>query len=445
MGTTLSRLCTAALAAAALLVAPLSTSTEAAASVIYVATNGKDSASGSSRAPVRTIQEAVRRAEPGTTIKIRQGTYSGQVRLNKSGRAGKPITLTNAGDGEVQLTSKQRTVACSASSPATNRTIMVVAGNDHWNIHGLTIHNGVTISGREAHSAFLWHKKLVNAKDVASRRAAPGRGSDAPAAADNITTYLRKKTGKKKLDPAEHISLRNNVITGRGIHANFARKGEVVNNTIKDIDCGTGPGIWLLTFSDKWTVNNNTISKIAPSSHKHFMQEGIRLGSASNYNVISNNTIKDLPGDGWGINTDVDSSYNTIRDNDVRNVSIGYADQMAGWGNEWVGNEVRQYRTYGYALRLMDSTLKSPSKHSSAWGTTLRCNYAAPATGKAKALGVGGLSNATFRDNNMTSAWISGNARNYWKKSATTWDGKTSAPTSTTITPSAAARKCADG
>jgi hypothetical protein len=43
-------------------------------STYYVATNGSDSADGSVGSPLRTIQQAAKRAEPGDTVVVRAGT-----------------------------------------------------------------------------------------------------------------------------------------------------------------------------------------------------------------------------------------------------------------------------------------------------------------------------------------------------------------------------------
>ncbi|MFI0471074.1 DUF1565 domain-containing protein, partial [Saccharopolyspora sp. 5N102] len=45
------------------------------AGALFVATNGKDSAPGDEARPLRSLGEAVRRAQPGATIVLREGTY----------------------------------------------------------------------------------------------------------------------------------------------------------------------------------------------------------------------------------------------------------------------------------------------------------------------------------------------------------------------------------
>lgn len=59
---------------------------------LFVATNGSDAAAGSLQRPLRTLQRAVDRARPGTTVYVRGGQYAG-FQVTRSGRPGKPITI----------------------------------------------------------------------------------------------------------------------------------------------------------------------------------------------------------------------------------------------------------------------------------------------------------------------------------------------------------------
>ena len=52
---------------------------------LVVAPNGDDAAAGGPSDPLRTLHEAGRRAEPGTTITVRDGTYTGDITTEASG------------------------------------------------------------------------------------------------------------------------------------------------------------------------------------------------------------------------------------------------------------------------------------------------------------------------------------------------------------------------
>ena len=60
---------------------------QAAGSELHVSTRGSDSAAGTAAAPLRTVQTAIDRATPGTTIKVHAGTYSEVLDIKTSGTA----------------------------------------------------------------------------------------------------------------------------------------------------------------------------------------------------------------------------------------------------------------------------------------------------------------------------------------------------------------------
>ncbi|MCA0180734.1 MAG: DUF1565 domain-containing protein [Actinobacteria bacterium] len=394
---------------------------------IHVATTGNDNNPGTLAAPKRTVQAAVDLAKPGTVIRVHKGTYNQQIFIRTSGTPTAPITLTNAGDGEAVLTSQQEPDDCAATKPSQRRTIRA-EGETDWIFRGLTIVNGAFIVGDRSDAAFDWHYGRVLAQDWVSRRKVPGRGVNNPDSTPLVVPYLRTLTGKAKMKSADRIQFWNNTIRGRGVYLSLGSYGQFRNNKVSDLICGSGPGFWLMTFSDHWTIRGNDISRISPSSITHYMHEGIRIGTASNYNYVAENVVHDLEGDGRGINTDVDSSYNLIQFNKVANVAIGYNDQMAGWGNVWQYNEVRNFRQLGFGVRLKDFALTLPSKDTSANGIVVRCNRALLPVDKAKSLGVGGVMGARIAGNNFTSSWVSPNATAYWRAYDNLFNGGTQPP-----------------
>ena len=114
--------------AAALICVPLTvagiqstTATASAGTTLDVATTGKDTNAGTSAAPLKTVQAAINKAKPGTTIRIHKGTYNQQLIIRKSGTASAPITVLPAGDGPVTLTSDQPAEDCDARQPSPRR------------------------------------------------------------------------------------------------------------------------------------------------------------------------------------------------------------------------------------------------------------------------------------------------------------------------------------
>ena len=392
-----------------------------------VATTGSDANSGTADAPLRTVQEAIDRATPGTTIRLHKGTYSQELEIRSSGSAGAPITVTAAGDGPVTVTSAQAPDGCGARQPSSRRTINVSGGADYWTFTGLTIVNGVYINGEGTGKTYAWHAGLAKKGQWEPRRKVPGTSKNDPVAAKGAVPYLANLL-HADLDPSEHIEFIGNTMTGRGIYATLANYGVVKDNTITNILCGTGPGVWVMNFSNFWEVSGNDISKIAASTWKHYMQEGIRFGSAANYNRIVGNTVHDLPGDGRAFNTDVDGSFNLFQNNIATNVAIGFNDQMAGWGNTWVGNRASKYRTYCFGFRLKDATLRTPSLNSSTNMSTISNNTCSSPVSGAPALGIGAVMKSSFNANTFPKVMLGTYVPGYWAKQGNTWNGSSKPP-----------------
>lgn len=368
------------------------------------------------------LQTAVKGANPGDTIALRPGTYSGALKITRSGTASAPITLTSTG-GVVTLTANLRMPKCGATSPDPNRTIEFGGGASHWNIKGLHIRGGITIMGDNAGLVRQWLTRHSN--DYKARRAVPGRATYDPSGILASTTYLQRQVNAT-LRPSLGISITNNVMTLKGIQSAMNKNGVISGNQISNIACGVGPGIWLGTFSDGWQVSGNTIHDIAASTWKHYMQEGVRVGGSSAYNLVTNNTVYNLPGDGRAFTTDEDGSWNTFSRNTATNVAIGYNDQKSGWGNRWTGNRVNTFRTAAFSFRMMDSGFSSPSRESSTFQATVSCNSAVGGrvVFQAGAMGGSTVSNNAFNGQ----VQLSSNLRRYWSSVGNTWDGSKRAP-----------------
>jgi Right handed beta helix region/Protein of unknown function (DUF1565) len=432
------RLLAAAVATALLSTAAAAGAAPAAAAgaTYYVSTTGVNANPGTSAEPFRDIQRAVNVAAPGDRILLRRGTYAEQLRIKTSGTAAARITIGPAGDGPVTVTTSFPKPACSATSAEGDRTIEFVDGADYWTITGLNIVGGVLVKGLNAPAAFRYHDGFVNAGDWTSRRAVPGRGTNDPVAARKALSYISSKTGVP-INPSDGIRLVKNKITKVGVQVLAGRYGEVSGNEIYNIACGTGPGLWLNVFSDGWTVDRNYIHDIAASTYKHWMQEGIRLGTASSYNRITNNRIERLPGDGRAYNTDSDPSWNVISRNTAHDVAVGFNDQMSGWGNVWEYNTATAFRVHGLSFRAKDAGLAQPSLHSSTYKATVRCNVAV--TGIGTGLNIGGIKSSTFLNNSVKNVKLGRYVAGYWGPQGNTWNGKKTAPPAVPPKPAAGA------
>jgi hypothetical protein len=370
------------------------------------------------------VQVLVDTAKPGDHIKLHAGTYTGQITISHSGTAGAPITIEPYGDGPVTLTADFPAEPCGNTKPAMNRTIFAAGGVDYWTIQKLKIVNGIWISGSNFDTVAAWFHGLADAHDWQTRRSLPGRGTQDPVAAKGIYSALSNKLGVN-VDPAEGWRILGNDMSGRGVHGTVTRGGEIGNNKIHNIACGIGPGVWLVTYSDFWKVHHNRINSIAASTWKHYMQEGIRVGGASNYNRVEYNTVSDLPGDGRGINTDIDASYNTFQRNTVMRAEIGFNDQQSGWQNTWAYNTADAIRGSGFNFRNKDATLSAPSMDTSTYKSLVQCNRV---TNSPLAMTAGALNASTFTNNYFSKISLSSNLQRYWTQYNNTWNGSSAVP-----------------
>lgn len=113
---------------------------------IVVAPDGDDGAAGTVTAPLRTIQAAVERAEPGDVIAVRGGTYAltTNIQILTSGTAAAPITLGPYQDERVVIDGD---LLPASHTPIGGSIPRPERGAIHqeaswWRIHGLELTRG---------------------------------------------------------------------------------------------------------------------------------------------------------------------------------------------------------------------------------------------------------------------------------------------------------------
>lgn len=114
--------------------------------LLIVATNGDDANPGTLARPLRTVQRAVDLAGPGTTIRLRAGTYapSTNIRILTSGTAAAPITLTRYGTERVLIDGEQMPhtpAPLGGSIPNIERGAIHMQAS-YWRLADLEIANG---------------------------------------------------------------------------------------------------------------------------------------------------------------------------------------------------------------------------------------------------------------------------------------------------------------
>lgn len=152
---------------------------------IWVSPEGSDTATGSQSSPVKTIQEAVNRAKPGTAVMVKAGIYTENVTIRNSGAEDLPIQIISAdGRGKAQLLPADGT-----------KDTLRIGGVDHIVVDGM---------------------KIVG-----------------PASEDDNAVHVH--VNLPEFDPPRHITLKNNDITalgGDGIKVSKAEYITVLNNRI---------------------------------------------------------------------------------------------------------------------------------------------------------------------------------------------------------------------
>jgi hypothetical protein len=190
-----------------------------------------------------------------------------------------------------------------------------------------------------------------------------------------------------------------------------------------DIDCGTGAGILLGTFSDGWEISGNHVHDMA-ASQKHWMSEGIRLAAASMYNTIDDNVVERLGGPGRGITTDMYSGWNVISDNRVTRADQGFSEEYGAWGNKWLRNVSRDNRQFGFNLYARGASLASPDELTPKF-IRMSCNQS---VSNPLGLNIGWSLASTYENNDFQSVRVGDTARSRWRVNDNTWDGDDQPP-----------------
>jgi hypothetical protein len=370
----------------------------------HVATTGSDANDGSAGAPFRSVQRGVLLARPGDTILVHAGTYDGMINVTTSGTERRPITLRGAGDGVATLRANLPRRSCAETDPARDRTIEILNGVDYWILQDLTVEGGIFVSGTD----------LRILSDNVRNRSLPGRGLYDPEGARNTITSLGA-------NPTDGIQILESRISGRGVYVAAGRDGRIEGNEIHDIDCGTGAAIWLNRFSDGWTVRQNHVHDIAASS-EHYMSEGIRMGGASMYNLIEDNTVERANGNGRGIATDVHAGWNVIRRNRAAAADQGLSEQSAGWGNQWLENVAEDNRRFGFNIYGQSDGPHDPNTPSL---MQVRCNVTVD---NPIGLSIGSVGKSDFEDNDVGTASLTDGVRDEWGALGNTWNGGSTPP-----------------
>ncbi len=115
---------------------------EARGKSLYVSKNGNDNNKGSKKSPLKTINKAIKKAKPGTTIYVMDGTYREEIVFERSGKKGAYITLKAYRKNKAKLTLKK----------GKGGAIISLEGQDYIAISGFDIGN---VEAKEAYGILI--------------------------------------------------------------------------------------------------------------------------------------------------------------------------------------------------------------------------------------------------------------------------------------------------
>jgi len=228
----------------------------------YVSTTGNDANNGSAASPWRTIGHADSVAQPGWTIHVAPGTYTGSVTTNASGTVNSHIVFISD--------TQWGAVINQGNSGATG--IAWLQNGDYTEIKGFEIGNS-QYSGVGEHCSHCWvsYNKIHDIGGVCGSNGGAGITEESYSASDNhiIGNFVYN------IGPNHDGSVRCNSI--HGVYPAIPMV-EIKNNLILKV---SGDGISSWHYASQLTIINNTIIGA--------LDAGILIGN--NSSSITNSTI----------------------------------------------------------------------------------------------------------------------------------------------------------
>ncbi|KAB8231564.1 putative pectate lyase [Aspergillus alliaceus] len=114
---------------------------------IYVSPTGSDTAAGTLEAPLRSIQSAVDKATAGSTVYLREGTYSPttNIQITKSGTTSAPYVLRAYNGEKVTIDGEElpgTPAELNGSLANKDRGILHIQDAEYWEFYDLELING---------------------------------------------------------------------------------------------------------------------------------------------------------------------------------------------------------------------------------------------------------------------------------------------------------------
>ena len=293
----------------------------------YVAKTGSNGNAGTAAAPWLTIQHACNSATAGSTVYIKNGTYTESIWMNISGTSGNPITFSNFGSDVVTI---------DGGSTNTQTELLNISGQSFIRVIGLRFTNAVgnfskgIVVRNGAHDIDILNNKVSNIHFSSNPNAAVSSST-------NVNPML--VYGENTSISCSNINISGNEVFNcrTGYSEAMTLNGNVEDFTVTDnsvhditnigIDLAGGYGACsdaAKDFARNGTVVGNTVFNCISAAA---VSAGIYVDGGQNI-VISRNTAHDC-GRGYEIGCE---QQGKIATNITLRNNIAYHNREAGVG-----------------------------------------------------------------------------------------------------------------
>jgi hypothetical protein len=297
----------------------------------------------------RTIQAGLDAASPGDTVRVKAGVYAERVIWRTSGKAGRYITLTNYGDGEVIIDGKGLGSIYSSG-------VLTASSKDYIKIIGLTVRNGMC-------QISIYNGDYVEIRDNTTIGEATGK-----VWGDSATKKERRGPGILIVGTSTNVIVDNNDISQAAeMHYESLRimgnvsNFEVTNNHIHDCDY---IGIDIVGRSGSHgmpsdgLIDGNVVHNNKNLNGRGFAS-GIYVDCATDLTISNNISYDHRNGGGFqiaceenGNSTERITLKNNLSYNNTHNYIIGHYDKSSAANNITMYNNTAYEAHSYYALKI---------------------------------------------------------------------------------------------
>ena len=315
---------------------------------LYVSPTGADANDGSVNAPLQTIQAALDRAQPGTTINLAAGVYHERLVTERDGAAGAPITIKGPETG------KDKSGRYRATLYGTGRVFSI--NNSFYTLDGFTIDGQEQLKDTPFPvdvSAMDGFKDRVQSK-VADGRLIYIGADDSSHDLTDITInnmFLSGAGGEcvRLRNNAHHNMITDSVVQYCGLYGKGDGDDRATYHNGEGIYIGTSPGSDSQPMHDSDASSGNVVARnvIRTFGSECFDVKENAHDNAFEDNICSGNTEST---DFTGSNVELRGFSNIVRNNQISD-SASYAVKIQSDDEEYDkgGNAVENNHLSGWA------------------------------------------------------------------------------------------------